>query len=129
MQHKSALIKINSRLTLLWYVKVGEHLKTLRMQQLPQLIDVKPVIVQRWVNGKLAVPNQELHKIKTIALSPYRKQTRKKNMEIEKRLPDEARIRAKFAWKTMIFDQMNIHAKRRFCERLKMSSIKKVRHS
>lgn len=119
MDNKIRLKKLYTQHSLQWSLKVGSQLGTLTRDQAVKLVNVKPVIFHRWISGKLAAPAIKLDKIKRCAFAelrrPYKK-TRRLNQETES---DIEIMKAKFLWKNMIFDQLHMVAKRRFCAGLK----------
>lgn len=119
MKNKTKIKKLHTQYSLQWSLKVGDQLGTLNMHKAIQLAKVKPIIFQRWVSGKLAAPVNKLDQIKHHAFAIIRQKHRKKinhTLLIEE---DEEIIKARFLWKNMIFDQLGMVAKRRFCTGLK----------
>jgi hypothetical protein len=119
MNNKTKMRKLQTQYSLQWSLKIGDHLGTLDSQKAIKLANVKPAIFQRWISGKLAAPNNKLERIKHCAFDTVRKRHRKiPNLKLENEL-DEEIIKARLLWKSMIFDQLNTVAKRRFCTGLK----------
>lgn len=119
MINKRKYKKIYTQQSLKWSLKIGEHLGTLTPYQAVRLVNTKPSIFNRWLTGKLAAPASKLEKIKSFAFDKFKRGYRKASRLKRVTASDVEVIKAKFLWKNMIFDQMNMNAKRRFCARLK----------
>ncbi|MGP1718185.1 MAG: hypothetical protein ACTS9Y_13475 [Methylophilus sp.] len=120
MQNKSRVEKIHTQHSLNWSLKIGKYLGTLNLQKAIKLANVKPVVFHRWISGALAAPANKLERIKHHAFAVTRRKPRKQLNQLKINDTDEQTIRARFVWKQMIFDQLRMVAKRRFCIRLKM---------
>lgn len=119
MDNKIKFKKIYTQYSLKWSLKIGSHLGTLTRDQAPKLVNVKPAIFHRWISGKLAAPVSKLDKIKSCAFAEFRRRHRRVMPLKPVSESDLEVMQAKFVWKNMIFDQMSMNAKRRFCSRLK----------
>lgn len=77
MNHKKELEKIFTQQSLKWSLNVGYQMQTLTHHQAMRLLEVKPMIFHRWLNGKLAAPINKLDLIKRCAYGdlnrPYRR--------------------------------------------------------
>lgn len=118
-QNKIKLKKLHTQHSLKWSLKIGAHLGTLTRYQAIQLVNVKPAIFHRWISGKLAAPASKLERIKHRAFAKLRRKHRKAVNFTWMTEFDEELMKARFLWKNMLFDQLNMAAKRRFCARLK----------
>jgi hypothetical protein len=119
MKNKRKYKKLYTQHSLNWSLKIGDHLGTLTPHQAVRLVNTKPVIFHRWLSGKLAAPVNKLEKIKSCAFAEFRRRHRKVSRLQRITISDVELIKAKFLWKNMIFDQMNMITKRRFCIGLK----------
>jgi len=121
MQDKQRLNKLHTQYTLIWCLKIGEYLGTLNIHALGRLLDVKSDILRRWMAGKQVAPEVKLSSIKTHALAPYRSGHRKKmpRSTATANVLNADLIETKYLWRIMLFDEMSIQTKRRYCKRLK----------
>lgn len=115
MNHKMKIQKIYTQHSLAWSLKVGGHMGTLTSNQAARLANVKPVVFHRWIFGKLAAPMSKLEKIKKCAFGEFNRCHRKIKYYSQSQMADIDVIKARFIWKGMIFDQLRMTAKRRFC--------------
>lgn len=121
MQNRKPLKKLHTQYTLLWCLKVGDYLGTLDPHTINRELNIKPAMFQRWLSGMQMPPEVVLNKIKIRAFAPYRIHQRKK---VLRAYPCDAAyqpdlIETKYLWKLMLFDEMNMLTKSRFCKRLK----------
>lgn len=124
MKHTRKMRKLHTQYSLQWSLKVGHHLGTLNHHKAIKLVNVKPSIFHRWMSGKLAAPKVKLDRIKCYAFDAFRKRHRKSaNLGLPVAELDEDMIRARYLWKSMLFDQLNMVAKRRFCAALKRKKV------
>lgn len=121
MRNKNNIKKLHTQYSLKWSLKVGKQLGTLNLQQAMQLAKVKPAIFHRWVSGILAAPPMQLDRIKYYAFATSRRKHRKQLSQYKITNIDEEIMTARLLWKHMIFDELRMVAKRRFC-----TSIKKI---
>lgn len=119
MKNKRKYKKLYTQHSLKWSLKIGDYLGTLTPHQAVRLVNAKPAIFHRWMSGKLAAPVSKLEKIKSCAFAEFRRRHRKASRLKRVTASDVEVIKAKFLWKNMIFDQMNMITKRRFCIGLK----------
>lgn len=119
MKNKRKYKKLYTQHSLKWSLKIGDHLGTLTPSQAVRLANTKPVIFHRWVSGKLAAPVSKLEKIKSCAFAEFRRRHRKATRLNRVTASDLEVLKARFLWKNMIFDQMNMISKHRFCIGLK----------
>jgi hypothetical protein len=119
MKNKRKYKKLYTQQSLKWSLKIGDYLGTLTPHQAVKLVNTKPAIFHRWMSGKLAAPVNKLEKIKSCAFAEFRRRHRKALRLQRITASDVEVIKAKFLWKNMIFDQMNMITKRRFCIGLK----------
>ena len=119
MKNKRKYKKLYTQNSLKWSLKIGDYLGTLTPHQAVRLVNAKPAIFHRWMSGKLAAPVSKLEKIKSCAFAEFRRRHRKASRLQQVTASDVEVIKAKFLWKNMIFDQMNMITKRRFCIGLK----------
>lgn len=110
---------MHTQYSLNWSLKVGAQLGTLDLNRAIQLAHVKPAIFHRWVSGLLAAPSYKLERIKYEAFAISKKKHRKQFKQHKITNGDEEIITARLFWKQMIFDQLRMVAKRRFCNHLK----------
>lgn len=115
VKNKIILKKLYTQHSLEWSLKVGNHLGTLTRYQAMRLVNVKPVTFHRWLSGKLAAPENKLEKIKSCAFADFRRRPRKIAHLSRVAEADVEVIKAKFLWKNMLFDQLHMTAKRRYC--------------
>jgi hypothetical protein len=121
MGNKKQLKKLHSQYTLLWCLKVGEFLGTLNTDKICAYVNIKPVVLQRWLSGKQTPPEAVLNRIKVRTFASARIHRRK---HVLREYPCDVAYQAelietKYLWKLMLFDEMNLLTKRRFCRRLK----------
>lgn len=119
MRSKIKARKLHTQYSLQWSLKVGDHLGTLNRGTAIKLVNVKPVIFYRWISGKLVAPANKLERIKCHAFATANKQYRKVTYRKPRTEWNEEMIRARFLWKSMIFDQLSMVGKRRFCDGVK----------
>lgn len=119
MKNKRKYKKLYTQHSLKWSLKIGDHLGTLTPYQAVKLVNTKPAIFHRWMSGKLAAPVNKLEKIKSCAFAEFRRRHRKTSRLKRVTASDVEVIKARFLWKNMIFDQLNMISKRRFCIGLK----------
>lgn len=119
MKNKGNYKKLYTQHSLKWSLKIGDHLGTLTPYQAVKLVNTKPAIFHRWMTGKLAAPVNKLEKIKSCAFAEFRRRHRKTSRLKRVTASDLEVIKARFLWKNMIFDQLNMISKRRFCIGLK----------
>lgn len=119
MGYATTFKKIHTKYSLNWSLKIGSHLGTLDYYQAARLANVKPAIFHRWVSGKLAAPVKKLDKIKCCAFDEFPRRHRRATRLTQVTQSDIEAIKAKYLWKNVIFDQMNMKAKQKFCTRLK----------
>ncbi len=117
--NKTKIKKLHTQYLLNWSLKVGDQLGTLNRHKAIQLANVKPAVFNRWASGKLAAPSCKLNRIKHHAFSTFRVRHRKKVNQCFATEMDPETIKARFLWKSMIFDQLSMVAKHRFCSGLK----------
>jgi len=116
--------QLQTQYSLQWSLKVGHYLGTLNHHKAIKLVNVKPVIFHRWISGKLAAPENKLGKIRYYAFDTFRKRHRKlMSMTLSAEELNEEALRARFLWKIMLFDQLSVVAKRRFCAGLKRNKV------
>ncbi|WP_379055701.1 hypothetical protein [Methylophilus luteus] len=120
MRNKSRIEKLQTQYSLEWSLKIGAYLGTLTRQKAIKLADVKPAIFQRWLFGALAAPADKLNRIKQHAYAALRTRQRKKRKQHQVAHTNEQIIKTQFLWKQLIFDQLRVVAKRRFCTRMKI---------
>jgi dsDNA-specific endonuclease/ATPase MutS2 len=118
--NKNRIEKLQTQYSLEWSLKIGEYLGTLTLQKAIKLANVRPDIFHRWLSGGLAAPAEKLDIIKQHAYAALRTRQRKRPKQHQIADTNEQVIRAQFAWKQLIFDQLRVVAKRRFCTRMKM---------
>jgi hypothetical protein len=116
----SRIAKLHTQHSLEWSLKIGGYLGTLNRQKAIKLVNVKPVVFHRWISGALAAPAEKLDIIKQYAYAALRTRQRKRRKQPQIADTSEQIIRAQFAWKQLIFDQLRVVAKRRYCKRMKM---------
>lgn len=119
LKNKSRIKKLHTQYSLNWSLEVGTQLGTLNLDQAIQLANVKPAIFHRWISGTLAAPTYKLDRIKYHAFATSKRKHRKQLNQHKIAKVDEEIIIARLLWKQMIFDQLRMVAKRRFCYRLK----------
>lgn len=119
MKNKRKYKKLYTQHSLKWSLKIGDHLGTLTPYQAVKLVNTKPAIFHRWMSGKLAAPVSKLEKIKSCAFAEFRRRHRKTSRLKRVTASDVEVIKARFLWKNMIFDQLNMISKRKFCIGLK----------
>ena len=123
MNTRKRIRKLHTQHSLQWSLKIGHHLRTINQQKAIQLANVNPTTFHRWISGKLIAPVIKLDKIKHHALAlPKRKHRKIVRLKLTTAF-DEETLRAKFLWRHMIFDQLGMRAKRRFCEKLRRSTL------
>jgi hypothetical protein len=120
MRNKSRIEKLQTQYSLEWSLKIGAYLGTLTLQKAIKLAEVKPAIFHRWLIGALAAPASKLDRIKQHAYAALRTVQRKRRKQHHVADTDEQVIKAQFLWKQLIFDQLRVVAKRRFCTRMKI---------
>jgi hypothetical protein len=121
MQDKNRLKKLHTQYSLIWCLKIGEYLGTLSINELRQLLDVKPETIERWLSGKQAAPVIKLNIIKKRAFAPYRighSHSVLRSYANQATLDAEL-VETKYLWKMMLFDEMSTLTKRRYCKRFK----------
>lgn len=119
MKNKRKYKKLYTQHSLKWSLKIGDYLGTLTPHQAVRLVNAKPAMFHRWMSGKLAAPVSKLEKIKSCAFAEFRRRHRKVSRWQRVTTSDVEVIKARFLWKNMLFDQMNMITKRRFCIGLK----------
>ena len=117
--HKKQMQRIHTQYALQWYLKIGHHQGSLNLRAIISELSVKPLMLHRWLTGKATAPAFKLQQIKLEAIAPYRRKVRKKALGSRLREKDIESALQIYAWKTQLFDAMNMHGKRRFCCRLK----------
>lgn len=130
MGNKKQLKKLHSQYTLLWCLKVGEFLGTLNTDTICRYVNIKPVVLQRWLSGKQPPPESVLNIIKVRTFASARIH---KRQHVLREYPCDVAfqpdlIETKYLWKLMLFDEMNLLTKRRFCRRLKKALLFKHRN-
>ncbi|MGQ2966664.1 hypothetical protein [Methylophilus sp.] len=120
MQNKSRIEKLQTQYSLEWSLKIGAYLGTLNLHQAIKVANVKPAIFHRWISGSLAAPADKLDSIKQHAYAALRTPQRKRRKQHQIADTNEQVIKAQFVWKQLIFDQLRVVAKRRFCTRMKI---------
>jgi hypothetical protein len=119
-ENNSRIAKLHTQYSLEWSLKIGGYLGTLTRQKAIKLVNVKPVVFHRWISGALVAPADKLDHIKQYAYAALRARQRKRPKQNQIADTDAQVIKAQFVWKQLIFDQLRVVAKRRFCKHMKM---------
>lgn len=118
MHHRNQARTSRTQHILKWCLKIGTYQGTLSTAKLPRKLGVKRTTLTRWLNGSLAVPENILQNIRHCAVAPYRTLSLRSVIIKQPRLPEQL-IATNYEWMTMIFEQMNILSKRKFCNKLR----------
>lgn len=119
MREEKQIAKVQTQLTLLWCLKIGEFLGTINQQKLIHQLNLKPIFLRRWLLGKMVVPSTIIYQVKQLAYAPPRSRKCRKLRMTACGEQNLASLKVRCEWKIRFFDEMNKRAKYKFCKKLK----------